>query len=146
MELQRRISPAESAACRTGFEVLIESYDGRNDVYLGRTQYDALEIDGEVFVRGQGLPIGEVVRARITHSFEFDLAGRFSDVNLPNKITLARIFLVPVVMFFLLVRFNLGQFQFGQGDHRQRDHRRPDLHSGRRHDGWTDISPGNGSS
>jgi len=36
-------------------------------------------------------------------------------VNLPNKITLARIFLVPVVMFFLLVRFNLGQFQFGQG-------------------------------
>jgi CDP-diacylglycerol---glycerol-3-phosphate 3-phosphatidyltransferase len=36
-------------------------------------------------------------------------------VNLANKITLARIFLVPVVMFFLLVRFNLGQFQFGQG-------------------------------
>lgn len=36
-------------------------------------------------------------------------------MNLPNKITLARIFLVPVVMFFLLVRFNLGQFQFGQG-------------------------------
>lgn len=36
-------------------------------------------------------------------------------MNLANKITLARIFLVPVVMFFLLVRFNLGQFQFGQG-------------------------------
>lgn len=36
-------------------------------------------------------------------------------MNLANKITLARIFLVPVVMFFLLVRFNFGQFQFGEG-------------------------------
>ncbi len=34
-------------------------------------------------------------------------------MNLANKITLARIFLVPVVMFFLLVRYNFGQLQFG---------------------------------
>lgn len=34
-------------------------------------------------------------------------------MNLANKITLARIFLVPVVMFFLLVRYNFGQFEFG---------------------------------
>lgn len=76
MELQRRISSRRNQRhVGRDLEVLIESYDGRNDVYLGRTQYDAPEIDGEVFVRGQGLPIGEVVRARITHSFEFDLAG-----------------------------------------------------------------------
>jgi CDP-diacylglycerol--glycerol-3-phosphate 3-phosphatidyltransferase len=31
-------------------------------------------------------------------------------LNLANKITLARIFLVPVVMFFLLVKLNLGSF------------------------------------
>lgn len=31
-------------------------------------------------------------------------------VNLANRITLARISLVPIVMFFLLVRLNLGQF------------------------------------
>jgi len=35
-------------------------------------------------------------------------------VNLANRITLVRIFLVPVVMFFLLVRYNFGHFQIGQ--------------------------------
>lgn len=35
-------------------------------------------------------------------------------MNLANKITLARIFLVPVVMIFLLVRFDLGFVHFGQ--------------------------------
>ncbi|KPC70234.1 CDP-diacylglycerol--glycerol-3-phosphate 3-phosphatidyltransferase [Laceyella sacchari] len=34
-------------------------------------------------------------------------------MNLANKITLARIFLVPVVMLFLLVRFNMGYVQVG---------------------------------
>jgi CDP-diacylglycerol---glycerol-3-phosphate 3-phosphatidyltransferase len=34
-------------------------------------------------------------------------------VNLANKITLARIFLVPVVMIFLLVRFDIGHIQIG---------------------------------
>lgn len=34
-------------------------------------------------------------------------------MNLANKITLARIFLVPVVMLFLLVRFDLGYLVVG---------------------------------
>jgi CDP-diacylglycerol--glycerol-3-phosphate 3-phosphatidyltransferase len=34
-------------------------------------------------------------------------------VNLANRITLIRIFLVPVVMFFLLVRYKFGYFQIG---------------------------------
>jgi len=34
-------------------------------------------------------------------------------VNLANRITLFRIFLVPVVMFFLLVRYNIGTFTIG---------------------------------
>jgi CDP-diacylglycerol--glycerol-3-phosphate 3-phosphatidyltransferase len=34
-------------------------------------------------------------------------------VNLANRITLARIFLVPVVMFFLLVRYSIGTFTIG---------------------------------
>jgi CDP-diacylglycerol--glycerol-3-phosphate 3-phosphatidyltransferase len=33
-------------------------------------------------------------------------------VNLANRITLARIFLVPVIMFFLLTNVNLGSFSF----------------------------------
>jgi CDP-diacylglycerol---glycerol-3-phosphate 3-phosphatidyltransferase len=34
-------------------------------------------------------------------------------LNLANRITLARIFLVPVVMLFLLVRYNLGTLSIG---------------------------------
>lgn len=34
-------------------------------------------------------------------------------MNLANRITLTRIFLVPVVMFFLLVRYNIGTFSIG---------------------------------
>lgn len=30
-------------------------------------------------------------------------------MNLPNKITLARIFLVPIIMVFLLIKFNFGK-------------------------------------
>ncbi|WP_232697121.1 CDP-diacylglycerol--glycerol-3-phosphate 3-phosphatidyltransferase [Brevibacillus daliensis] len=35
-------------------------------------------------------------------------------MNLANRITLARIFLVPVVMFFLLVEYKFGTFTIGQ--------------------------------
>nr|WP_232330969.1 MULTISPECIES: CDP-diacylglycerol--glycerol-3-phosphate 3-phosphatidyltransferase [unclassified Thermoactinomyces] len=41
------------------------------------------------------------------------MPGGLVVVNLANKITLARIFLVPVVMIFLLVRFDIGQIQMG---------------------------------
>ncbi|MGG4034559.1 CDP-diacylglycerol--glycerol-3-phosphate 3-phosphatidyltransferase [Paenibacillus cisolokensis] len=33
-------------------------------------------------------------------------------MNLANKITLARIFLVPIIMFFLLINLNLGSLKF----------------------------------
>lgn len=57
--------------------VLIESQDEQNpSVYLGRTEYDAKEIDGQVFVNGlRGNPIGQMVHVRITHSYDFDLVG-----------------------------------------------------------------------
>lgn len=76
MELQREISNKRNWS-RVGEElaVLLERYDGRNDVYVGRSQYDAPEIDGEVFVSGAKAGIGDIVKVRITHSFEFDLAG-----------------------------------------------------------------------
>ncbi|MFF2155540.1 30S ribosomal protein S12 methylthiotransferase RimO [Paenibacillus chitinolyticus] len=76
MELQREISNRRGGR-RLGeaVDVLIERYDGRNDVYIGRSQYDAPEIDGEVFVTGTNIGIGGVVKVRVTHSFEFDLSG-----------------------------------------------------------------------
>ncbi|MFB6364037.1 30S ribosomal protein S12 methylthiotransferase RimO [Paenibacillus elgii] len=76
MELQREIANERNGE-RIGqvIDVLIEKYDGRNDVYVGRSQYDAPEIDGEVFVGGGQLKIGDIAKVRITHSFEFDLSG-----------------------------------------------------------------------
>jgi ribosomal protein S12 methylthiotransferase len=76
MEIQREIA-AERNGRFVGKEldVLIERYEGRNDIYVGRTQYDAPEIDGEVFVTGYKGELGKIVKVRITHSYEYDLAG-----------------------------------------------------------------------
>ncbi|MDB5052014.1 MAG: ribosomal protein methylthiotransferase [Bacilli bacterium] len=76
MEIQREISKSRNGN-RIGqdLDVLIERYDGRNDVYIGRSQYDAPEIDGEVFVTSKNAAIGEITKVRITHSFEYDLSG-----------------------------------------------------------------------
>jgi ribosomal protein S12 methylthiotransferase len=76
MEIQREISKARNGN-RIGqdLDILIERYDGRNDVYIGRSQYDAPEVDGEVFVTSRTAVIGEMTKVRITHSFEYDLSG-----------------------------------------------------------------------
>lgn len=76
MEIQREIAK-ERNGNRIGqvLNVLIERYDGRNDVYIGRSQYDAPEVDGEVFVTNCKAEIGELTQVRITHSFEYDLSG-----------------------------------------------------------------------
>ncbi|MGE5702771.1 MAG: 30S ribosomal protein S12 methylthiotransferase RimO [Clostridia bacterium] len=76
MELQREIA-AERNGRFVGQEldVLIERFDGRSGVYVGRSQYDAPEIDGEVFVSGYKGDLGKIVKVRITHSYEYDLAG-----------------------------------------------------------------------
>ena len=54
--------------------VLIESA-AQDGGYVGRTPFDAREIDGSVFVSGAAVEVGTIVPVRISHSFEFDLAG-----------------------------------------------------------------------
>lgn len=76
MEIQREISrDANGKRIGQELDVLIERYDGRNDVYIGRSQYDAPDVDGEVFVSNCKAAIGELQKVRITHSLEFDLSG-----------------------------------------------------------------------
>ncbi|GAB7388321.1 hypothetical protein BSNK01_21580 [Bacillaceae bacterium] len=76
MEVQREIAQAQNARfVGKTLPVLLERYDGRNDVYIGRTQYDAREIDGEVFVSGYRGDLGAIVDVTITHSYEYDLVG-----------------------------------------------------------------------
>jgi len=55
-------------------EVLIEEKD--KDVYLGRSQFDAPEVDGMVYVKSKvALKPGDIKRVRITDTMEYDLMG-----------------------------------------------------------------------
>ena len=76
MEIQREISNLRGGR-RVGQEidVLIERYDGRSDVYIGRSQFDAPKLMAKCSYRMESLNIGELARVRITHSYEFDLSG-----------------------------------------------------------------------
>lgn len=76
MEIQREIAgDRNSRFVGQVLDVLIERYEGRNNIYVGRTQYDAPEIDGEVFVSGFKGELGSIAKVKITHSYEYDLAG-----------------------------------------------------------------------
>ncbi len=75
MQLQQEIATEVNAGfmgkvCR----VLIDEKKGRE--YLGRTQYDAPEVDGMVYVRGaRALAPGDMIDVRITDTLEYDLVG-----------------------------------------------------------------------
>lgn len=43
--------------------------------FIGRTQGDAPEIDGVVYVTGKGVKVGDFCKVRITDSLEYDLIG-----------------------------------------------------------------------
>ncbi|WP_019640227.1 30S ribosomal protein S12 methylthiotransferase RimO [Paenibacillus fonticola] len=76
MEIQREVSNQSSGKyIGQVMDVLVERYDGRSDVYIGRSQYDAPEIDGEVYVANCPVGIGEMAKVRITHAYEYDLSG-----------------------------------------------------------------------
>ncbi len=76
MEAQRTISKNQNEKyIGQILDVLVERYDGKNDVYIGRSQFDASEIDGEVYISKCKAEIGKLQKVKITHSFEFDLAG-----------------------------------------------------------------------
>ena len=75
MAAQQKIS-AEIMAARVGREidVLIDEVD--EEGAIGRSQWDAPEIDGSVFLNGETeVEPGDIVRAKILHADEYDLWG-----------------------------------------------------------------------
>jgi len=80
MAVQREVS-AKVLASRVGktVEVLIDEVD--EDGATGRSAWDAPEIDGSVFVGdGAGVKSGDIVRATITESDEYDLWAERADL------------------------------------------------------------------
>lgn len=56
------------------FKVLVDKKEAGR--YLGRTEFDSVEVDNEVIIQAQQpLPIGEFVQVKITKAYDYDLEG-----------------------------------------------------------------------
>ncbi len=75
MEVQQEISYEKNQEkIGNTYKVLIDKKEAGR--YLGRTEFDSVEVDNEVVIHSQkALPIGEFVNARITKAFDYDLEG-----------------------------------------------------------------------
>lgn len=74
MELQAEISANKlSSLIGKTMQVLID--EAGDNLSIGRSYRDAPEIDGQVILEGEELPIGEFVKVMITHADEHDLWG-----------------------------------------------------------------------
>lgn len=75
MEVQQQIS-FEKNLEKVGktFKVLIDKREARR--YIGRTEFDSVEVDNEVVIRSeQKLRIGEFVQVKIVKAYDYDLEG-----------------------------------------------------------------------
>src|SRR5690242_14605710 len=75
MEVQQEIN-FEKNQEKVGqtFKTLIDKKESGR--YLGRTEFDSVEVDNEVIVNSsKKLPIGEFVQVKITKAYDFDLEG-----------------------------------------------------------------------
>lgn len=75
MDVQQEISYSKNQE-KVGktFKVLIDKKEAGK--YLGRTEFDSVEVDNEVIIPGdQKLTLGEFVKVKITSAYDYDLEG-----------------------------------------------------------------------
>ena len=75
MEVQQEISleKNEEKVGKT-FKVIVDKREAGR--YLGRTEFDSVEVDNEVIINtSKRLPIGEFVNVKITKAYDYDLEG-----------------------------------------------------------------------
>ena len=75
MEVQQEISYQKNIEKigRT-FKVIIDKKEAGK--YLGRTEFDSVEVDNEVIIKnGKNLTIGNFVNVKITNAYDYDLEG-----------------------------------------------------------------------
>ena len=75
MEVQQEISYGKNAAkVNKVYKVIIDKKEAGR--YLGRTEFDSVEVDNEVVVHSvKELAIGEFVNVQITKAYDYDLEG-----------------------------------------------------------------------
>ena len=55
-------------------DILIDE-DTKKNLFTGRTEFDAPEVDGQVYIRSKNARVGEFLKARIVDTYEYDLVG-----------------------------------------------------------------------
>ncbi len=78
MQLQQGISQEiqQSHIGKTLKVLIDEKQENEENVYLGRSEHDAPDVDGVVFVHSQEpLKAGDFVQVKITDAYEYDLVG-----------------------------------------------------------------------
>ena len=75
MEVQQEISfELNQQKVNKEFRVLIDKKEAGR--YLGRTEFDSVEVDNEVVIHSKKkLPVGEFVKVKITKAYDYDLEG-----------------------------------------------------------------------
>jgi len=88
MKVQHAIArEANEAMVGSTIDVLIESFDEKRQLYIGRSQWDAPDIDNQVFVEESEdslIDMGEVCQVEITASKAYDLYGKTVAVDCPE--------------------------------------------------------------
>ena len=75
MEVQQEISYEKNQE-KIGkiFKTMVDKKESGR--YLGRTEFDSVEVDNEVIIHSsKKLPIGEFVNVKITKAYDYDLEG-----------------------------------------------------------------------
>lgn len=80
MEVQQEISfELNQEKVGKTFKTLIDKKEAGR--YLGRTEFDSVEVDNEVVIHGKNLKIGEFVNVKITKAYDYDLEGEVMPVH-----------------------------------------------------------------
>ncbi len=85
MAAQQAVS-AEVTVARVGktVDVIIDEVD--DEGAIGRSKWDAPEIDGSVFLNGAtGVQPGDIVRARVTNADEYDVWAELDAARMPSR-------------------------------------------------------------
>jgi ribosomal protein S12 methylthiotransferase len=74
MEVQQEIS-LEKNQEKVGktFKVIVDKKEAGR--YLGRTEFDSVEVDNEVVIQADKLKVGDFVNVKITKAYDYDLEG-----------------------------------------------------------------------
>jgi len=78
MEIQQEIAYNNNQKLlNKEIEVIVDEVDGSN--VLARTEYDAPEVDNQVYIPAKNIRVGDIVRCNIREAYEYDLIGELKN-------------------------------------------------------------------